>query len=220
MFYGGSIQSIIQNGIRLQIPLWFNEGLAEYAALGWDTNSDMYVRDAVVNDYLAPIDRLCGLLRVPGRAGRVGLRRRAVRPREDHRDPPAPPRQPLRRRLVQTRDGARPRRPLRAVARRAQGRLLPRGRRAREPRPDREGARHRRERRLLQHRRRDLAAGRQGGVPHRDGRALRCLRRRDDGRRARRARSSTGRTTRRSRACASSRPASRGGRRASASPSP
>ncbi len=60
MFYGGSIQSIIQNGIRLQIPLWFNEGLAEYAALGWDTNSDMYVRDAVVNDYLAPIDRLGG----------------------------------------------------------------------------------------------------------------------------------------------------------------
>ncbi len=60
MFYGGSIQSIIQNGIRLQIPLWFNEGLAEYAALGWDTNSDMYVRDAVVNDYLAPIERLGG----------------------------------------------------------------------------------------------------------------------------------------------------------------
>jgi Tol biopolymer transport system component len=60
MFYGGSIQSIIQNGIRLQIPLWFNEGLAEYAALGWDTNSDMYVRDAVVHDYLAPVERLRG----------------------------------------------------------------------------------------------------------------------------------------------------------------
>ncbi len=60
MFYGGSIQSIIQNGIRLQIPLWFNEGLAEYSALGWDTNSDMFVRDAIVNDYLAPIERLGG----------------------------------------------------------------------------------------------------------------------------------------------------------------
>ena len=60
MFYGGSIQSIIQNGIQLRIPLWFNEGLAEYSALGWDTNSDMYVRDAVLEDYLADIDRLNG----------------------------------------------------------------------------------------------------------------------------------------------------------------
>jgi len=60
MFYGGSIQSVIQNGIRLRIPLWFNEGLAEYSALGWDTNSDMYVRDAILEDYLAPIERLNG----------------------------------------------------------------------------------------------------------------------------------------------------------------
>jgi len=26
MFYGGSIQSIISNNIRLQLPMWFNEG--------------------------------------------------------------------------------------------------------------------------------------------------------------------------------------------------
>ena len=25
MFYGGSIQSIISNNIRLQLPMWFNE---------------------------------------------------------------------------------------------------------------------------------------------------------------------------------------------------
>ena len=60
MFYGGSIQSIIQNNIRLVLPLWFNEGLAEYAALGWDTQSDMYVREAVLEDDLAPIRRLNG----------------------------------------------------------------------------------------------------------------------------------------------------------------
>ncbi|HLX11735.1 MAG TPA: biopolymer transporter Tol, partial [Bacteroidota bacterium] len=29
MFYGGSLQSIITNNITLQLPLWFNEGLAE-----------------------------------------------------------------------------------------------------------------------------------------------------------------------------------------------
>lgn len=60
MFYGGSIQSIIQNNIRLQIPLWLNEGLAEYAALGWDTQSDMYVREAILEDRLAPIPYLDG----------------------------------------------------------------------------------------------------------------------------------------------------------------
>lgn len=60
MFYGGSIQSVIQNNIQLRIPDWFNEGLSEYAALGWDTNSDMYVRDAVLEDYLQPIEYLNG----------------------------------------------------------------------------------------------------------------------------------------------------------------
>ncbi len=60
MFYGGSIQSIIQNNIQLRIPLWFNEGLAEYSALGWDSNSDMYIRDAILEDYLAPIPYLSG----------------------------------------------------------------------------------------------------------------------------------------------------------------
>ncbi|MGA7305172.1 MAG: peptidase S9 [Rhodothermales bacterium] len=60
MFYGGSIQSIIQNNISLRIPAWFNEGLAEYEALGWDTQSDMYIRDAILNDNLAPIPYLSG----------------------------------------------------------------------------------------------------------------------------------------------------------------
>ena len=60
MFYGGSIQSIIANNITLQLPLWFNEGLAEYAALQWDTNSDMFLRDATVHEYLPEIQNLYG----------------------------------------------------------------------------------------------------------------------------------------------------------------
>jgi len=60
MFYGGSIQSIIANNITLQLPLWFNEGIAEYEALQWDTNSDMFMRDATIHEYLAPIDYLNG----------------------------------------------------------------------------------------------------------------------------------------------------------------
>lgn len=60
MFYGGSVNSIIQNNIQLIFPLWFEEGLAEYTALGWDTNTDMYIRDAVINNYLPPIQYLSG----------------------------------------------------------------------------------------------------------------------------------------------------------------
>jgi Tol biopolymer transport system component len=60
MFYGGTINSIIRNNIQLQFPLWFEEGLAEYTALGWDTNTDMYIRDAVINNYLPPIQNLSG----------------------------------------------------------------------------------------------------------------------------------------------------------------
>ncbi len=60
MFYGGSLQSIIANNITLQLPLWFNEGLAEYEALKWDTDSDMFLRDATVHEYLPPIEYLSG----------------------------------------------------------------------------------------------------------------------------------------------------------------
>jgi Tol biopolymer transport system component len=60
MFYGGSIQAIITNNIRLQIPLWMNEGLAEYEALKWDVNSDMFMRDATIHTYLPPIEYLSG----------------------------------------------------------------------------------------------------------------------------------------------------------------
>ena len=60
MFYGGSIQSVIANNITLQLPLWFNEGLAEYAALKWDSNSDMFLRDATVHEYLPEINNLYG----------------------------------------------------------------------------------------------------------------------------------------------------------------
>ena len=60
MFYGGSIQSIISNNIRLQLPMWISEGFAEYEALKWDSNSDMFMRDATIHTYLPPIEMLGG----------------------------------------------------------------------------------------------------------------------------------------------------------------
>jgi len=55
LFYGGSVQNIISNNISLQLPLWFNEGMAEYQSLGWDTNTDMFIRDAAISEYLPDI---------------------------------------------------------------------------------------------------------------------------------------------------------------------
>ncbi len=60
MFYGGSVQSIIQNNIQLQIPNWFNEGMAEWSSLHYDTNEDNFVRDATINNYMPPIEQLYG----------------------------------------------------------------------------------------------------------------------------------------------------------------
>src|SRR3989339_767192 len=60
MFYGGSIQNIISNNISIRLPLWFNEGLAEYLSLGWDTNTDMFIRDAATSEYLPDIENLDG----------------------------------------------------------------------------------------------------------------------------------------------------------------
>jgi Tol biopolymer transport system component len=61
MFYGGSLQAAIANQVQLQLPLWLNEGMAEYQSLGgWDTNSDMFIRDAATSNYLPPIQYLGG----------------------------------------------------------------------------------------------------------------------------------------------------------------
>lgn len=66
VYYGGTVQSIVQNNIQLVFPLWFEEGLAEYLALGWDTQTDMFMRDAVLNQYLPPLTQLGGFLAYRG----------------------------------------------------------------------------------------------------------------------------------------------------------
>lgn len=52
MFYGGSMQSVLTSAVQFQQPLWFAEGLAEYFSMGWDTRTDMVIRDGTINDYL------------------------------------------------------------------------------------------------------------------------------------------------------------------------
>ena len=51
--YGGTIMNAIKNN-AVMIPLWMNEGLAEYLSDDWDTNSDMWLRDIAINSSPMP----------------------------------------------------------------------------------------------------------------------------------------------------------------------
>jgi hypothetical protein len=39
-------------------PLWFVEGLAEYWSEGWDSEAEMFIRDAVLSGYLVPLGEM------------------------------------------------------------------------------------------------------------------------------------------------------------------
>ncbi|MDZ7376483.1 MAG: peptidase MA family metallohydrolase, partial [candidate division KSB1 bacterium] len=66
MVYGAGVQSIITGMARLRLPLWLIEGLAEYESRGWDTESDMFMRDATLNSYVPEIDYLDGFMAYKG----------------------------------------------------------------------------------------------------------------------------------------------------------
>ncbi|MGE3062777.1 MAG: hypothetical protein AB7T10_04005 [bacterium] len=50
--YGKGGTGAIVSSITYDVPLWFIEGSAEYFSRVWDKETDMYMRDAVVNDTL------------------------------------------------------------------------------------------------------------------------------------------------------------------------
>lgn len=56
--YGGNAQGLISGRIQLQIPLWANEGLAEFLSVNWDSNSEMVMRDLSIEDNLPSIQQL------------------------------------------------------------------------------------------------------------------------------------------------------------------
>jgi Tol biopolymer transport system component len=63
MLYGSGFQSILIGAATMQLPLWFSEGLAEYESRGgWDTESDMFMRDATISGYLPDMDMLNGYM--------------------------------------------------------------------------------------------------------------------------------------------------------------
>ncbi|MEE8336057.1 MAG: hypothetical protein V3S48_06435 [Candidatus Neomarinimicrobiota bacterium] len=47
---------------RPHLPLWFSEGLAEWWSIGWDSQAEIVLRDAVLFDNLQPLHRAAGFL--------------------------------------------------------------------------------------------------------------------------------------------------------------
>ncbi len=65
-FYGAGPGSILRGITTFQTPGWLTEGLAEYESMHWDTDADNLIRDAVINNYIPPIDQLYGFFAYKG----------------------------------------------------------------------------------------------------------------------------------------------------------
>ena len=58
MIYGGRMQNIISSRARIRVPIWSNEGLAEYLSSNWDTKADMTMRDIAVHERMPSVNEL------------------------------------------------------------------------------------------------------------------------------------------------------------------
>ncbi len=67
MFYGGSLQNALTRGVSIELPLWMNEGLCEFESLGgYDTRTDMFMRDLALSEELRGLEALEGYLAYRG----------------------------------------------------------------------------------------------------------------------------------------------------------
>ena len=64
--YGGTLMNMLKTN-NVILPLWMNEGLAEYLAQKWGVNSDMWMRDLAINsNQMLEINQLNGYLAYRG----------------------------------------------------------------------------------------------------------------------------------------------------------
>jgi len=60
--YNRLMDNVFSRNALFGMPLWIAEGFAEYLAVGWDTESDMFIRDAVIHDYLPNLSYASGFM--------------------------------------------------------------------------------------------------------------------------------------------------------------
>ena len=62
LVYNKLLDNVFSRNYLFPMPLWLAEGVAEYLSVGWDAESDMYIRDAVIHDYLTDLDYAGGFM--------------------------------------------------------------------------------------------------------------------------------------------------------------
>lgn len=60
--YNRLLDNVFSQNYLFPMPLWIAEGVAEYLAVGWDAESDMFIRDAVIHDYLTDLEYAGGFM--------------------------------------------------------------------------------------------------------------------------------------------------------------
>ena len=58
MVYGGRMQNVVSSRTKIRVPIWSNEGLAEYLSSNWDTKADMVIRDIAVHERMPSVQEL------------------------------------------------------------------------------------------------------------------------------------------------------------------
>jgi len=58
--YNRMLDNVFTRSYVFPMQLWVAEGVAEYLAVKWDADADMYIRDAIIHDYLFPLQGLSG----------------------------------------------------------------------------------------------------------------------------------------------------------------
>ena len=58
MVYGGRMQNVVSSRTKIRVPIWSNEGLAEYLSSNWDTKADMVLRDIAVHERMPSVKEL------------------------------------------------------------------------------------------------------------------------------------------------------------------
>ncbi len=60
IIYNRLLDNVFSRTSLFGLPLWVMEGVAEYLSVGWDTETDMFVRDGVIHNYLGDLSRAGG----------------------------------------------------------------------------------------------------------------------------------------------------------------
>jgi len=58
--YNRLLDSVFSRNYLFAMPLWIAEGVAEYLSIGWDPDSDMFIRDAIIYNYIMELEYVGG----------------------------------------------------------------------------------------------------------------------------------------------------------------